>query len=378
MQQNLNIVNQLNQPLRFIISGGGTGGHIFPAISIANAIKAVRPNTELLFVGALGRMEMQKVPDAGFNIVGLPVSGFNRQHKLKNIMVIFKLIISLIKAKAILRKFKPHAVIGVGGYASGPVMFMAAKMKIPVFIQEQNSYAGVTNKMVAKHAKVIFVAYENMWKYFPSEKIIIAGNPVRKGLEGLKDKKSEGLAFFGIEPGKKVVLLVGGSLGARTLNKCIAAALNKVGNSNMVLIWQCGAYYFNEAQKQLAQSGVQNVMLFDFIGRMDMAYAAADIIISRAGAGTISELCIVGKPVILVPSPNVAEDHQTKNANALAKSNAAVVISDAEAPQKLIHQIFSLIENEDMQNKLSGNITKLALYNAAENITTEILRNVEC
>lgn len=361
---------------RIIISGGGTGGHIFPAISIANALKSIDPTIEILFVGAEDRMEMEKVPAAGYKIIGLPVSGFNRQSKLKNIMVVIKLFKSLLKASKIVKEFKPHAVIGVGGYASGPMLWSASRKGVPTFIQEQNSYAGVTNKLLSKKAKAIFVAYEGMSRYFPFNKIIISGNPVRKGLESIKSLKQEAFEYFGIEEGKKVILSIGGSLGARTINNSIAAGLSEIEKNNLVFIWQSGGYYYNEMKGKLEASGVKNVRLHDFISRMDLAYAAADVVISRAGAGSISELCIVGKPVILVPSPNVAEDHQTKNALALAKRDAAVVVKDVEVSQKLLSKAFDLLNDDCKRELYAKNISSLALYNSAENIAREILRNI--
>jgi UDP-N-acetylglucosamine--N-acetylmuramyl-(pentapeptide) pyrophosphoryl-undecaprenol N-acetylglucosamine transferase len=361
---------------RIIISGGGTGGHIFPAIAIANALKAIDETIDILFVGAEDRMEMEKVPAAGYKIIGLPVAGFYRKQLYKNFQVIIKLINSLLLAWRIIKNYKPDIVIGVGGYASGPMLWMASRAKIPTFIQEQNSYAGITNKILSKKVNKIFVAYGNMHQYFPSDKLIIAGNPVRQGLENTSLKKNEAIEYFGLDPNKKVILSIGGSLGARTINQSISKALKLLGNSNVQFIWQCGPYYLKDAQKALVNSGIQNVKLFDFISRMDLAYAAADVIISRAGASSISELCIVGKPVILVPSPNVAEDHQTKNAMALVNIDAALMIPDVEAKENLINELLKLLTNEELCGKLSNNIRKLALYNSAENIAREILRSV--
>lgn len=365
-----------NEILRVIVSGGGTGGHIFPAISIANALKILDPSLEILFVGAENRMEMEKVPAAGFKIVGLPVSGFNRQSMLKNFSVLVKLLKSVFKANSIIKDFKPHAVVGVGGYASGPVMWIASQKGIPIFIQEQNSYAGVTNKMLAKKATAIFVAYQGMSRFFPVDKIIISGNPVRKDLENTLLKKEEAFQYFGIPVDKPVVLSIGGSLGARSINQAIASQLQEIGKQNISFIWQTGGYYHDEMKKQLDASGVKNVYLHPFISRMDLAYAAADVIISRAGAGSISELCIVGKPVILVPSPNVAEDHQTKNAMALASKGAAHIVKDSETKEKLWPETLAILNDKDRRNTLSQNIAKLALYNSAENIAREILRHL--
>lgn len=362
--------------LRIIISGGGTGGHIFPAIAIANALKVIDNSIDILFVGAENRMEMEKIPEAGYKIIGLPVAGFYRKELFKNFQVIMKLINSLLLARRIIKNYKPDIVIGVGGYASGPMLWMASSAKIQTFIQEQNSYAGITNKILAQRVKKIFVAYGNMERYFPSSKLIIAGNPVRQGLEFTSFKKNEAIEFFGLDPNKKVILSLGGSLGAGTINKSIAKALKQLGNSNVQFIWQCGPNYLIDAQKALNDSGIQNVKLFDFITKMDLAYAAADVIISRAGASSISELCIIGKPVILVPSPNVAEDHQTKNAMALVNKEAALMIPDVEAKDKLITELLKLLTNEELCRKLGENIKKMALYNSAENVAREILRSV--
>lgn len=366
------------EPLKVIISGGGTGGHIFPAISIANAIKVKKPDAEILFVGAEDRMEMEKVPAAGYKIIGLPIAGFQRKALYKNIIVLIKLYKSLRKAKKIVKEFKPDVAIGVGGYASGPLLKVASKYKIPVFIQEQNSYAGVTNKLLAKKAKKIFVAYDGMEKYFPSEKIIVAGNPVRQGLEKKSIPKDEALLFFGLKTHTTPTLLcIGGSLGARTINRSIIAALKELDEKGIQVIWQTGKNYFQEASEKLALSGLCNVRVYDFISRMDLAYAAADVIISRAGASSISELCIIGKPAILVPSPNVAEDHQTKNAMALVNKQAAKIVTDAEAEQQLIATALALLSNKEEQLILSGNIEKLALYNSSDHIVDEIIKELK-
>ena len=370
------MITQNIERLKIIISGGGTGGHIFPAIAIANAIKSVNPEVEILFVGAENRMEMEKVPAAGFEIVGLPVSGFNRKSILKNIIVVIRLFKSVLKASKIIKKFQPQAVIGVGGYASGPVMWWASKKGIPVFIQEQNSYAGVTNKILSKKAKAIFVAYEGMSRFFPADKIIISGNPVRKSLEDGKSIKKDGLQYFGLPANKPVILSLGGSLGARSVNMAIAASLAEIGKQDVSFIWQCGSFYQKEMESLLKASGVKNVYLHPFISSMDNAYAAADIIISRAGASSISELCIIGKPVILVPSPNVAEDHQTKNALALKNRNAAHIVTDADALKNLWPETLALLNDTVRRKQLSENILKLALYNSAENIAHEIIRQL--
>lgn len=357
-----------------IISGGGTGGHIFPAISIANAIKKLEPDTNILFVGALGKIEMEKVPAAGYKIIGLPVAGLQRRLTVKNISFIFKLISSLRKSKQIIREFKPDVVVGVGGYASGPVLRIANKKGIPTLIQEQNSYAGITNKLLAKKAKKICVAYEGMEKYFPSNSIILTGNPVRQDLLDKIGSREEAIKHFNLDEKRKTILVVGGSLGARTINQSIIGDIEKIGKSEFQLLWQTGKYYFEDAKGIAEASGYENIKVLDFIKRMDMAYSVADIIISRAGAGTISELCLVGKPVILVPSPNVAEDHQTKNALALVNKKAAVLIKDINAREKLIETALELIENEEQIKKLSENIKGMALRDSAEIIAKEVLK----
>ncbi|MDR1200501.1 MAG: undecaprenyldiphospho-muramoylpentapeptide beta-N-acetylglucosaminyltransferase, partial [Tannerellaceae bacterium] len=331
------------KPYRIIISGGGTGGHIFPAISIANAVKERFPDAEILFVGAEDRMEMERVPAAGYKIVGLPVSGFDRSKLFKNIQVLIRLLKSLRLAKKIIREFKPDIAIGVGGYASGPTLRVAASMKVPTLIQEQNSYAGVTNKLLAKKARKICVAYDGMEKFFSSDKIILTGNPVRKNLlsdivdeiSDIAGKRAEAYRFFSLSPEKKTILVVGGSLGARTMNKSVQNQMDEMVTSGVQLIWQTGRYYYSDARDSLEKYDGAPIRCFDFITRMDYAYAVADLVISRAGAGTISELCLLGKPVILVPSPNVAEDHQTKNALALVRKEAAIWVTDREAEQEL-------------------------------------------
>lgn len=360
-----------------IISGGGTGGHIFPAISIANAIKEIEPETNILFVGALGKIEMEKVPAAGYDIIGLPVAGLQRRLTVKNISFIFKLISSLRKSKKIIKDFKPDVVVGVGGYASGPVLRSANQKRIPTLIQEQNSYAGITNKLLAKKAKKICVAYEGMENYFPKDKIILTGNPVRQDLLEKMGSRDEAIEHFKLDKSKKTILVVGGSLGARTINQSIIKDIDKLGNSDYQLLWQTGKYYFEDAKKVADEAGYKNIKVLDFIKRMDMAYSVADVIISRAGAGTISELCLVGKPVVLVPSPNVAEDHQTKNAMALVNKDAAFMIKDVEAREKLIHEVIELVGNKDQISKLSENIKKLALKDSAKIIAQEVLKLVK-
>jgi UDP-N-acetylglucosamine--N-acetylmuramyl-(pentapeptide) pyrophosphoryl-undecaprenol N-acetylglucosamine transferase len=357
---------------KVIISGGGTGGHVFPAIAIANRIKVEYPNADILFIGAEGKMEMTKVPEAGYKIEGLWISGLQRRLTVKNLTLPFKLIASLLKARKIIKQFKPDVVIGVGGYASAPTLKIASMMKIPTIVQEQNSYPGKTNKILSKTVTKVCVAYENLERFFPAHKIELTGNPVRKKvveIEGLRDK---GFKFFNLDPNKKTILVVGGSLGAKTLNESFVAQLNALQDKGVQLIWQCGSYQFEEMKAKTADLNMQGIVLTKFIDEMELAYAAADVIISRAGAIAISELCIVGKPTILVPSPNVAEDHQTKNAMALVKDEAALFISDAEAREKLVPKVLELLENSAEQNKLSENILKKAIANADERIVNVV------
>ena len=361
---------------RIIISGGGTGGHIFPAISIAHAIKSLKPDAEILFVGAEGRMEMQRVPQAGFEIKGLPICGFDRKNPLKNIAVLFKIMRSQIMARRIIRQFKPMVAVGVGGYASGPTLRIAGKMGIPTLLQEQNSYAGVTNKILAKKADKICVAYDGMERFFPADKIIKTGNPVRPTLTKGGITRKEAAKKMGLDPSKRIVLIVGGSLGARTLNESVMANLDLMRMSDDVqFVWQTGKFYFEEMKQRLAgQQPVENLFPTEFVQDMDLAYAAADLVISRAGAGTISELCLLGKPVILVPSPNVAEDHQTKNALALADKDAAVHIRDVDARRELIPAAVDLVKDTARLEQLQGNILKLAYHDSAEIIAHEVLK----
>lgn len=361
---------------RFIISGGGTGGHIFPAISIANAIKERWTDAEILFVGATGRMEMERVPAAGYKIIGLPVAGFDRKNLFKNISVVAKLFKSMRKARSIIRTFKPDAVIGVGGYASGPTLKAAASAGIPTVLQEQNSFAGVTNKLLAKKAAVICVAYEGMERFFPKEKIVLTGNPTRQDLVISKENREKGYEFFHLDPAKKTILMVGGSLGARTLNESIVAAFPKLNATDDVqVIWQCGKYYFNEMTDLQKRGEIpSNVHLLDFVSRMDYAYSVADLVISRAGAGSISEFCLLGKSVILVPSPNVSEDHQTHNAMALVNKDAAIMVSDANARDLLFDTALRLVDDNEKLKSLSQNITKLAQRDSAKRIVDEISR----
>ncbi len=361
---------------RIIISGGGTGGHIFPAISIAHAIKSLYPDAEILFVGAQGRMEMQRVPAAGFDIKGLPICGFDRKNPLKNIAVLFKIIRSQTMARRIIRQFKPMVAVGVGGYASGPTLRIAGKMGIPTLLQEQNSYAGVTNKILAKNAARICVAYDGMERFFPADKILKTGNPVRPNLTQGGITRKEAAKKMGLDVSKRIVLIVGGSLGARTLNESVMANLDLIRMSEDVqFVWQTGKFYYEEMKRRLAeQPQVSNLYPTEFVQDMDQAYAAADLVISRAGAGTISELCLLGKPVILVPSPNVAEDHQTKNALALADKDAAIHIRDVDARKELIPAAVDLVKDEARLEQLHENILKLAMYDSAEVIANEVLK----
>ena len=368
----------MNDNLRIIISGGGTGGHIFPALSIANAIKEARPDAEILFVGAEGRMEMQRVPEAGYKIIGLPVAGFDRKNLFKNFAVVIRLIKSQMIARKIIKNFNPHAAVGVGGYASGPTLKMAGAMGIPTLIQEQNSYAGVTNKLLAAKAEKICVAYPGMERFFDKNKIIMTGNPVRQGLLDKKLSKEEAIKTFGLDPTKKTILIIGGSLGARTLNNCVMHAMDEIKQSEVQFIWQTGKFYIEEAKKCYAEAGCPKMVhTTDFISDMNAAYTAADLVVSRAGAGSISEFCLLGKPVILVPSPNVAEDHQTKNAMALVNKDAAVYIKDSEADGKLISAAISLVANKEKLESLSTNIKKLAFHNSAATIAAEVCNLAE-
>ena len=364
----------MNDELRVIISGGGTGGHIFPAVSIANAIKAMHPDAKILFVGALGRMEMQRVPAAGYEIKGLPIQGFDRKNLLKNVKVLFMIWKSQRMAKKIIKEFQPQVAVGVGGYASGPTLNKAAAMGIPCLIQEQNSYAGVTNKLLAKKASKICVAYEGMERFFPAEKILLTGNPVRQQLLETAQTKAEASRSFGLDATKKTILIVGGSLGARTINESVLKHLDVIRQNDIQFIWQTGKYYYNQIMEQLAKEPkVDNLIVTDFISDMGAAYKVADLVVSRAGAGSISEFCLLGKPVILVPSPNVAEDHQTKNALALVNKNAALYVKDVEAPALLIPLAIDTIQNDAKLKSLSENILKMALPASAEIIAKEVV-----
>lgn len=367
----------MSERLRVIVSGGGTGGHIFPAVSIANAIRAKCPDAEILFVGALGRMEMQRVPAAGYEIKGLPICGFDRKNPLKNIKVLYKIWKSQRMAKHIIKQFRPMVAVGVGGYASGPTLNKAAAMGIPCLIQEQNSYAGVTNKLLAKKAEKICVAYDGMERFFPAEKIIKTGNPVRQALLEASISREDAVRSFGLDPQCKTILLVGGSLGARTINESIMQHLDLVRqSSNVQFIWQTGKYYYADIKSQISnlETPVSNLVVTDFISDMGAAYKAADLVISRAGASSISEFCLIGKPVILVPSPNVAEDHQTKNALALVNVDAALYVKDADAPIQLLELAIKTVHDEQKLASLRKNILKLALPDSADIIADEVIK----
>ncbi len=355
------------------MSGGGTGGHIFPALSIANEVKRRFPDARILFVGAEGRMEMEKVPAAGYNIIGLPVSGFDRKHLLRNFKVLARLMKSMGLAKKILDDFKPQIAIGVGGYASGPMLKAAQKQGIPTLLQEQNSYAGVTNKLLAAKAECICVAYEGMERFFPKEKIVLTGNPVRRNLLECSATPEQARQAMGVDPAKRTILIIGGSLGARTINNAIIDGLKMIGdNPDVQVIWQTGKIYDQQCREALLASGVKNVVQMPFISNMDMAYRAADLVVSRAGASSISELQLLGKAAILVPSPNVAEDHQTKNAQALATRGAAVMVTDADAGQSLVPTMIDTVADAALTASLADNAAKMALRDAAEHIVDEV------
>lgn len=361
------------QPLKFIISGGGTGGHIFPAIAIANALKSKLPDSEFLFVGAEGRMEMEKVPAAGYKIEGLWISGLQRKLTLSNLSFPFKVISSLMRAKKILRKFQPDAVIGTGGYASGPMLRVASKAGIPTLIQEQNSFPGITNKILAKRVNRICVAYDGMEKFFPKEKIVFTGNPVRQDILNLEGKRPRGLEMFGLDASKKTLLVVGGSLGAKAINESMEIGLEKLAEKNIQVIWQTGKPFYARAQAAVKPFVGKGIVATDFISKMDYGYAAADIVISRAGAGAVSELCLVHKPCILVPLPTAAEDHQTKNAMSLVNHGAALLVKDADAKTDLVTKAIELMENGELRTKLELKLASLAVKNSADLIASEIL-----
>ena len=371
---------------KFIVSGGGTGGHIYPAIAIANELKSRFPDAEILFVGAQDKMEMQKVPQAGYAIKGLWIAGLQRKLTLQNLLFPIKLISSLSKSRAIIKSFKPDVVIGTGGFASGPLLQMANSLNIPTLIQEQNSYPGITNKLLSKKANKICVAYENLERFFPKEKMILTGNPVRKDLIDIDSKREEAIKYFNLDASKKTLLVLGGSLGARRVNQLIEKELDFFASQNVQIIWQCGKFYFDQfnkyniANQQPTTNNEQqttDIQVLAFIDRMDLVYAAADFVISRAGASSVSELSIVGKPVIFIPSPNVAEDHQTKNAKAIVEKNGALLLKESELDEKFNTVFSDLVINEHLQKELSQNIKKLAKVNATKEIVDEIVKLIK-
>ncbi len=366
----------MKKEYRIIVSGGGTGGHIFPALSIADAIKSKNPEAKILFVGANNRMEMQRVPDAGYEIVGLPIAGFDRKNLFKNIKVLWLILKSQRMAKKVIKKFAPQAVVGVGGYASGPTLKMAASMNIPTLIQEQNSYAGVTNKILSKNAKMICVAYDNMERFFPKEKIKMTGNPVRKSLIDMKANRSEAMKAMGLDENKKCVLIVGGSLGARSINEAVLANIDLIKeNEDIQFIWQTGKLYFEEMKERCAAVGKpENLTVTDFVSNMANALSAADLVVSRAGAGSISEFALLGKAVILVPSPNVSEDHQTKNAMALVEKDAAIHVADIKAKEEMIKVAIATVQDKDRIATLERNVVELGRPNATEVIADEVIK----
>ncbi|RKR09335.1 UDP-N-acetylglucosamine-N-acetylmuramylpentapeptide N-acetylglucosamine transferase [Flavobacterium sp. 90] len=353
---------------KFILSGGGTGGHIYPAIAIANELKLQFPDAEFLFVGARDKMEMQKVPQAGYEIKGLWIAGLQRKLTLQNLMFPLKLATSLLESRRIIKQFKPNVVIGTGGFASGPLLQAAGSAGIPTIVQEQNSFPGITNKLLSKKANAICVAYENLERFFPKEKIVLTGNPVRQDLIDIESKRDEAIAFYGLDPNKKTLLVLGGSLGARRINQLIEKELQNMLSQDVQIIWQCGKLYFEDYKKH----NQQNVRVVDFIERMDFVYAAADVIISRAGASSVSELCIVGKPVIFIPSPNVAEDHQTKNAQAIVDAKGAILLKESELENEFSIVFEALLKDQGKQKQLSDNIKKLAMPNATKVIVDQI------
>lgn len=364
--------------MRYLISGGGTGGHIFPAVSIANALRELDPEADILFVGALGRMEMERVPSAGYRIIGLPVRGFNRAQPWKNISVLIDLVRSMVKARRIVREFRPDAGVGVGGYASGAAMKVAARMGVPIILQEQNGFAGVTNKLLRNDARLICVAYEGMERFFPAEKIMLTGNPVRQNLVAMP--RQEAIAALNEEFGsrlsadRKTLLVIGGSLGARTINNAIAEGVERLLAQGVQVIWQTGKTYYEHCRAVADRLGSEGLVCTTFVSNMAAAYAAADLVISRAGASSISELCLLGKPSVLVPSPNVAEDHQTHNAMALVRRDAAVLVRDQEADEQLIERASVLIADDEQLARLHTNVLTLAQSDSARRIATEVMR----
>lgn len=367
----------MERAIKVIISGGGTGGHIFPAVAIANALKRIAPETEILFVGAKGRMEMEKVPASGYRIVGLDIQGFQRKSILKNVMLPYKMIKSVLNARSIIKAFKPDVAIGVGGYASGPLLLAASQMNIPYLIQEQNSFAGITNKWLGKNAQRICVAFTGMEQFFPASKIMLTGNPIRKEVADIENKRFASAEMLSLSPHKHTILVTGGSLGAGTLNNSFLAGIKKIVDADVQLIWQTGKYYYQFVQEKLAGMENENIKVMEFLHKMELAYASADVIVSRAGAGTIAELCVIGKPVILVPSPNVTEDHQTQNALALVKHGAALMIADASAQTDLVDAALNLVGNPGKCRLLSDNIKKLALPDADNVIAKEVFKIAE-
>ena len=357
---------------RAIISGGGTGGHIFPAIAIADEIKRRNPDAEILFVGAEGKMEMEKVPAAGYEIKGLPIAGFKRKFALSNFALPFKIIGSMIKARKIVKKFKPEVAVGVGGYASGPTLKAATMIGIPSMVQEQNSFPGKTNKILSKSVQTICVAYDGLERFFPKEKIVLTGNPTRRDMVSTEGKEAEGYKFYGFDSSIKTVLIIGGSLGARTLNESVIANLEKLKESGVQVLWQCGKLYHDRLTEQLKDTDLGNVKMVQFITRMDLAYAIADVVISRAGAISISELCLIKKPTILIPSPNVSEDHQTKNAMALVEKDAAVLVKDVEAKETMIDEVLALLADDSRCKTLKKNIASLGKPDATASIVDEL------
>jgi len=362
----------MQQPYRLIISGGGTGGHIFPAVAIANEFRDRHPDAQILFVGAKDKMEMTRIPEAGYKIVGLWISGLQRQFTWGNLLFPVKLVVSYIRAIRIVRKFKPHVVIGTGGYASGPIMLAATRMKKPSIIQEQNSFAGLANKQVAAKVSRICVAYEGMEKYFPKDKIVLTGNPVRKDILSIDAKREKGLGHFGFDASRRTLLILGGSLGARTINESILGGIDKLIDADVQIIWQTGKGYYDLCKSRMVKYDLRRIRVLDFVSDMDLAYAAADVVISRSGALTVSEICIAGKPAILVPSPNVAEDHQTKNARALSDKGAALLVTDKEAQAKLVDEALKLLFDGTRASRLSENILRLARPDATIEIVNEI------
>lgn len=360
--------------LKFILSGGGTGGHIYPAIAIANELKTRFPDAEFLFVGAQDKMEMQKVPQSGYAIEGLWIAGLQRKLTLQNAMFPLKLVSSLLKSRQIIKKFKPDVVIGTGGFASGPLLQTANTLNIPTVIQEQNSYPGITNKLLSKKANAICVAYENLEQFFPKNKIVFTGNPVRQDILDIDSKRSEALSYFNLDENKKTLLVIGGSLGARRINQLIAKEIDFLRNNNLQIIWQCGNLYMSDYKHF---SEVENVQVVSFIDRMDLIYAAADFVISRAGASSVSELCLVGKPTIFIPSPNVAEDHQTKNAKAIVDKNGALLIKESELDEKFESVFNKLIHDENLQKSLSENMKQLGKPNATKDIVEQIVKLIK-